>query len=75
MPLTVGGGPGEKTGAPTLSQIQFDKVFTSPLKRAVPTCELAGLSAGAKIGPDLIEWDYGEYEGLTSDEILRSDPN
>jgi broad specificity phosphatase PhoE len=41
----------------------------SPLQRAVRTCELAGFGAAATVDPDLVEWDYGDYEGLTSREI------
>jgi len=74
LPLTVQGEIQASQLGPILSAIEFSSVFTSPLKRAVLTCELAGLSAGAQIDPDLIEWNYGEYEGLTSDEILKSDP-
>jgi probable phosphoglycerate mutase len=52
----------------------FAKVFTSPLQRAARTCELAGFGAVARIDPDLVEWNYGQYEGLRSDEILRKRP-
>jgi len=53
----------------------FAKVFTSPLQRAARTCELAGFGAEAETDPDLVEWDYGQYEGLRVAEILheRSD--
>ena len=44
----------------------FAKVFTSPLRRAMRTCELAGFGPVAEIDPDLVEWDYGEYEGRTT---------
>ena len=47
---------------------------TSPLARARETCELAGLGAQAEVHDDLLEWDYGEYEGLTSAEIERLRP-
>ena len=49
-------------------------VLTSPLRRARETCELAGLGDQAQIEPDLIEWNYGEYEGLTSKEIHERQP-
>jgi len=52
----------------------FDRVFTSPLKRARRTCELAGLGDAAKIDPDLIEWNYGDYEGRKTSEILAERP-
>ena len=50
---------------------RFDLVLTSPLRRAEETCELAGFGEGAEIEPDLMEWDYGEYEGLTTPEIRQ----
>jgi broad specificity phosphatase PhoE len=58
-----------------LKEMTFAKVFTSPLQRASRTCELAGFSAGAETDPDLVEWDYGKYEGLTSAQILQKNPN
>jgi probable phosphoglycerate mutase len=53
----------------------FARVFTSPLQRAARTCELAGFGAVAETDPDLVEWDYGKYEGLRSAEILRERPD
>jgi len=53
----------------------FAKVFTSPLPRAARTCELAGFGAVAETDPDLVEWDYGEYEGLRLAEIVRERPD
>ncbi len=52
----------------------FDRVFTSPLKRAQRTCELAGFGAAAKVDPDLLEWNYGDYEGRKTSEILTERP-
>lgn len=75
LSLTVEGEIQARRLGPILSQIEFNTVFTSPLKRALLTCELAGLSDRAQVDPDLTEWNYGDYEGLTSDEILKSDPN
>jgi broad specificity phosphatase PhoE len=49
----------------------FDRVLTSPLLRARETCELAGFGARARLCDDLVEWDYGEYEGRTTAEIRR----
>ncbi|MGH7178738.1 MAG: histidine phosphatase family protein [Tepidisphaeraceae bacterium] len=49
-------------------------VFTSPLKRASRTCELAGFGAAAQIDCDLVEWNYGQYEGLRTSEILAARP-
>ena len=50
-------------------------MLTSPLQRARRTCELAGLGQQAMVEPKLREWDYGDYEGLTTAEIRRSVPN
>jgi probable phosphoglycerate mutase len=50
-------------------------VFTSPLKRAVRTCELAGFGGIAQVDENLVEWDYGEYEGLTTAEIRANRPD
>ena len=51
------------------------KVFTSPLQRAARTCELAGFGAVAELDPDLVEWNYGEYETLRDSEILAKHPD
>jgi broad specificity phosphatase PhoE len=52
----------------------FARVVTSPLSRAVETCELAGLGEGAERSDALLEWDYGEYEGLTTRQIREQRP-
>jgi probable phosphoglycerate mutase len=52
----------------------FDLVLTSPLRRASKTCDLAGFGGRAEADPDLVEWDYGEYEGLTTPEIRQRVP-
>jgi probable phosphoglycerate mutase len=57
-----------------MAGVRFDRVLTSPRQRARRTCELAGLGAAAETEPDLAEWDYGDYEGLTSAEILQRNP-
>lgn len=56
-------------------EIVFDKVFSSPSKRAQETCQLAGFSEKAVVTPDLAEWNYGDYEGLTSSQIHEKDPS
>jgi broad specificity phosphatase PhoE len=53
---------------------RFDHVFVSPLKRALQTCELAGFGRVARLDPDLLEWDYGRYEGRTLREIHEERP-
>jgi broad specificity phosphatase PhoE len=53
----------------------FDLVLVSPSVRARETCELCGLGADAQLRPDLLEWDYGDYEGLTTPEIWEERPD
>jgi probable phosphoglycerate mutase len=60
--------------APVLAAQDFQAVLVSPLQRARRTCELAGLGAAAEVCDDLREWDYGDYEGLTTAEIRLSVP-
>ena len=57
-----------------LGKMRFSDVFTSPLQRAKRTCELAGLGAIASVDPDLVEWDYGDYEGRRTAEIRAERP-
>ena len=57
-----------------LRGLTFAKVFTSPLQRAARTCELAGFGSAAEIDPDLVEWDYGQYEGRRPAEIHAEAP-
>ena len=53
---------------------KFTKVLVSPLKRAQETCQIAGFFEHAEIYPDLLEWNYGDYEGKTTEEIHRTNP-
>lgn len=53
---------------------QFDRVWTSPLRRAADTCALAGFGDRAEVYDDLVEWDYGAHEGQTRQEILADRP-
>jgi broad specificity phosphatase PhoE len=75
LPLTPDGERNAVRLGERLKGMTFAKVFTSPLQRASRTCELAGFGSGAETDPDLVEWDYGEYEGLTSAQILQRNPN
>jgi broad specificity phosphatase PhoE len=75
LPLTPNGERNARRLAERLKGLTFAKVFTSPLQRAARTCELAGFGAVAEIDPDLVEWNYGEYEGLRSAEILAKRPD
>src|SRR6266576_509617 len=58
-----------------LAGLVFAEVFTSPLQRAVRTCELAGFGAVAQRDHDLVEWNYGDYEGLRTSEIRAKRPD
>ena len=75
IPLTENGRRIAAELKPILATKSFELVLTSPLSRARVTCELAGLGAQAAIDPDLTEWNYGAYEGLTPQQIRsqRSD--
>jgi broad specificity phosphatase PhoE len=75
LPLTVEGEQHARRLGERLKGMKFAKVFTSPLQRAARTCELAGFGAVAETDPDLVEWDYGEYEGLRLAEILQKRPD
>lgn len=74
LPLTEHGECQARKLAERLQGRAFAKVFASPLHRARRTCELAGFGAVAEIDPDLVEWDYGKYEGLRNVEIVREHP-
>jgi broad specificity phosphatase PhoE len=75
LALTERGRERAKARAPELQQRSFALVLTSPLRRARETCELTGLSDRAEVEPELVEWDYGEYEGLTTPEIRETRPD
>ncbi len=74
IPLTDEGEQQAASLALRLQGLSFDQVLTSPLQRARRTCELAGLGAAMRIEPDLAEWDYGAYDGLTSTQIHQRRP-
>ena len=75
IPLTLEGERQASALKSELSDWDFKLVLCSPRKRARRTCELAGLLDRAEITDDLSEWDYGDYEGITTKEIRRKDPN
>jgi broad specificity phosphatase PhoE len=74
IPLTENGRTLPRLVAPILALVAFKQVLTSPLQRARETCELAGLGDRAEIDRDLVEWNYGEYEGLTAKQIDAKAP-
>ena len=75
LPLTDRGERNARRLAERLKGLEFSKVFTSPLQRAMRTCELAGFGDRAEIDRDLLEWNYGEYEGLRTQEIHAKRPD
>jgi len=74
IPLTENGRAVARRLQPILVTESFSLVLTSPLSRARETCELAGLGNLAVIEPSLVEWNYGEYEGLTPKQIRAMRP-
>src|ERR1700747_2458987 len=66
IPLTERGERNARRLGERLRGTTFAHVFTSPLQRATRTCELAGFGSAARADPDLVEWDYGAYEGRTT---------
>ena len=74
IPLTDNGRLLAKRMRPVLAAEAFALVLCSPMQRARETCELAGLGDKAVIDPDLVEWNYGEYEGLTPKQIEEMAP-
>jgi probable phosphoglycerate mutase len=69
LSLTAHGEDEARALGPQLRTISFAQILVSPLRRARQTCELAGLGAAAHIEPDLVEWNYGDYEGLRTADI------
>ena len=74
IPLTLEGERQASSLEKELSDWDFKLVLCSPRARAKRTCELAGLLDRAEITDDLTEWNYGEYEGITTKEIRQKDP-
>ena len=75
LPLTKRGECNARRLGERLKALEFARVFTSPLQRAKRTSELAGFGARAEVDRDLVEWNYGKYEGLTSAQILQERPD
>ena len=75
LPLTERGERTARRLGERLKGLTFANVLTSPLQRAARTCELAGFKAVAEIEKDLVEWDYGQYEGRRTAEIRVERPD
>ncbi len=75
LPLTERGERNARRLGERLHGLTFAGVFTSPLQRAVRTCALAGFGDAAEVDRDLVEWDYGRYEGRRTAEILAERPD
>jgi probable phosphoglycerate mutase len=74
LPLTERGERNAHSLGDRLRGLSFAKIFTSPLQRARKTSELAGFGDSAELDRDLVEWNYGDYEGRTSADILKEHP-
>ena len=74
LPLTQAGEDQARSLRNWLQAVSFEKVFCSPLRRAVRTCEVSGYGAVAEVDRDLVEWNYGDYEGQKRPEILAERP-
>ncbi|MGP0066035.1 MAG: histidine phosphatase family protein [Isosphaeraceae bacterium] len=74
IPLTDRGERNAQSLGLRLHGMSFERVLVSPMQRARRTCELAGFGEQAGVDPDLLEWDYGQYEGLTTEEIRKERP-
>jgi probable phosphoglycerate mutase len=75
VPLTEEGRVQAELLATSLAGIAFERVYTSPLSRAADTCRLAGLGEACEVRDELLEWDYGDYEGRTTAEIREERPD
>src|ERR1041384_5229762 len=75
LPLTERGERNARRLGKRLEGLVFTKVFTSPLRRAARTCELSGFGVVAEADPNLVEWNYGDYEGLRTAQIRAKHPD
>lgn len=75
IPLNATGEERARALSRRLAGHTFAHVWTSPLARARRTCELAGFGDAAQVDPDLVEWDYGQYEGITTAQIRQVRPD
>src|SRR5437870_9097870 len=75
IPLTERGERNARRLGERLKGLTFAAVFTSPLQRARRTCELAGFGTAAAADPDLVEWNYGDYEGRRTADIRKEWPD
>lgn len=75
LPLTERGERNACQLGKRLEGMTFAKVFTSPLQRASRTCAIAGFGTIAEIMPDMVEWNYGDYEGRRTSEIHLERPD
>ena len=74
LPLTAAGEDQARALRNCLQGASFEKVFCSPLQRAARTCELSGYGSVAEVDRDLVEWNYGDYEGAKRPQILAERP-
>lgn len=75
LPLTERGERTARRLGERLKALTFTAVFTSPLQRAARTCELAGFKSVSEVDKDLVEWNYGQYEGRRTAEIRAERPD
>src|SRR6266404_5509574 len=74
LPLNQRGEEHARQLGERLRRFSFARAFTSPLQRASRTCALAGFGTGAVVDHDLIEWDYGRFEGRLTSDVLKERP-
>src|SRR6185436_7387239 len=74
LPLNEHGEERARQMGERLKRFSFQAVFASPLQRASKTCELAGFGAAAEVDHDLVEWDYGRFEGKVTRDIQHERP-